>query len=163
MGPAVTSKKWIQVCESRVKTVALSKAQLYNSKGRTRPNKAQNPEANVVVGQHLRYRHLPITADERGQVTSWTPMRILSMDLFCHYISVLGAKKKTTPANLWLRCVLMIIFLQKNLYDGVWAVVFALAGFAVLAHPDVVELLHGLLDDLWVIGQDASFEVSFLR
>ena len=50
MGPAVTSKKWIQVCESRVKTVALSKAQLYNSKGRTRPNKAQNPEANVVVG-----------------------------------------------------------------------------------------------------------------
>ena len=89
-------------------------------------------------------------------------MRILSMDLFCHYISVFGAKKKATPAILWQRCVLMMIFLEKNLYDGVWAVVFALAGFAVFAHPDVVELLHGLLDDLWNIGQDARLEIALI-
>lgn len=75
-------------------------------------------------------------------------MKILSMDLFCHYISVLGAKKKQTPANLWQRCVLMMIFLEKNLYDRVWAVVFAFAGFAVLADPNVIKLFHGLLDDL---------------
>jgi hypothetical protein len=43
-------------------------------------------------------------------------------------------------------------FSRKNLYDGIWAVVFALAGFAVFAHPDVVELLHGLLDNQWIIG-----------
>ena len=51
---------------------------------------------------------------------------------------------------------------RKKLYDGVWAVVFALAGFAVLAYPNIVKLLHGLLDDLWVIGQDASFEVTLI-
>ncbi len=89
-------------------------------------------------------------------------MRILSMDLFCHYISVLGAKKKQTPANLWQRCVLMMIFLEKNLYDRVWAVVLSLACFAVLADPNVVKLLHGLLNDLWVIGQDACLEVSLI-
>ena len=50
----------------------------------------------------------------------------------------------------------------KNLYDGVWAEVFALTGFAVLAHPDVVKLFHGLLDDLWLIGQDASLEVTLI-
>jgi hypothetical protein len=43
-------------------------------------------------------------------------------------------------------------FSRKNLYDGVWAVVLALTGFAVFAHPYVVKLLHGLLDDLWVIS-----------
>ena len=53
-------------------------------------------------------------------------------------------------------------FLEKNLYDRVWAVVFALTGFAVLAHPDVVKLLHGLLDDLWITGQDASLEVTLI-
>ena len=51
-------------------------------------------------------------------------------------------------------------FSRKNLYDGVWAEVFTLAGFAVLAHPDVVKLLHSLLDDLRVIGQDARLEVA---
>ena len=50
----------------------------------------------------------------------------------------------------------------KNLYDRVWAVIFALAGFAVLAHPYVVELLHGLLDDLWNIGQDARLKVTLI-
>ena len=50
----------------------------------------------------------------------------------------------------------------KNLYDGVWAEVFALADFAVLAHPNIIELLHGSLDDLWVIGQDAGFEVTLI-
>lgn len=84
------------------------------------------------------------------------------MDLFCHYISVFGAKKKTTPAILWQRCVLMMIFLEKNLYDRVWAVVFALTGFAVLADPNVVKLLHGLLDNLRIIGQDASLEVALI-
>ena len=28
------------------------------------------------------------------------------------------AKKKTTPANLWQRCVLMIIFLEKSYMMG---------------------------------------------
>ena len=50
----------------------------------------------------------------------------------------------------------------KNLYDGVWAEALALAGFAVLAHPDVVELLHGLLDDLRIIGQDACLKVTLI-
>ena len=35
-------------------------------------------------------------------------------------------------------------FSRKNLYDGVWAVDFAFAGFAVLAYPNVVKLLHVL-------------------
>ncbi len=56
----------------------------------------------------------------------------------------------------------MKIFLEKNLYDGIRAVVFALAGFAVFADPYVVELLHGLLDDLRIIGQDARFEVTLI-
>ena len=50
----------------------------------------------------------------------------------------------------------------KNLYDGVWAEVLALAGFAVLAHPNVVKLLHGLLYDLRIIGQDACLEVTLI-
>ena len=48
----------------------------------------------------------------------------------------------------------------KNLYDGVWAEVFALTGFAVFAYPNVVKLLHGQLDDLWIIGQDARLEIA---
>ena len=56
----------------------------------------------------------------------------------------------------------MMDFSRKNLYDGVRAVVFTTAGFAVFAHPDVVELLHGLLDDLRIIGQDAGFEVTLI-
>ena len=80
MGPAITSKKWIQVCEGRAKTVAPSKAQLYNSKGQARPSKAQNPVANVVVGQYLHCRHLPMTADGKSQVAGWTPMRIICID-----------------------------------------------------------------------------------
>ena len=53
-------------------------------------------------------------------------------------------------------------FSRKNLYDGVWAEVFTLAGFAVLAHPDVVKLLHGLLDDLRIIGKDARLEIALI-
>ena len=53
-------------------------------------------------------------------------------------------------------------FSRKNLYDGVWAVVLALTGFAVLADPNVVKLLHGLLDDLRIIGQDAGLEVALI-
>ena len=53
-------------------------------------------------------------------------------------------------------------FSRKNLYDGVWAEVLAAAGFAVFADPDVVELLHGLLDDLRIIGKDAGFEVALI-
>ena len=47
-------------------------------------------------------------------------------------------------------------------HDGVWAVVLAFAGFAVFADPDVVELLHGMLDDLRIIGQDARLEVTLI-
>ena len=50
----------------------------------------------------------------------------------------------------------------KNLYDGVWAEVLAFAGFAMLAHPNVIKLLHGLLDDLWNIGQDARLKVALI-
>lgn len=57
---------------------------------------------------------------------------------------------------------MMMIFLEKNLYDGVWAEVLAAASFAVLTHPDIVKLFHGLLDDLWLIGQDACLEVALI-
>ena len=53
-------------------------------------------------------------------------------------------------------------FSRKNLYDGVWAVVLALTGFAVLADPNVVKLLHGLLGDLRIIGKDAGFEDALI-
>lgn len=33
---------------------------------------------------------------------------------------------------------------------------------AVAACPHIVELLHGLLDNLWVIGQDARLEVALI-
>ena len=55
-----------------------------------------------------------------------------------------------------------MIFLEKSLYDWVWAVVFAFAGFAVFADPYVVKLLHGLLDDLRSIRQDACLEVALI-
>lgn len=36
------------------------------------------------------------------------------------------------------------------------------ARLAVAACPHIVELLHGLLDNLWVIGQDARLEVTLI-
>ena len=42
---------------------------------------------------------------------------------------------------------------------GVWAEVFALAGLAMLSHPDLIKLVHGLLYDFWIISQDAGLEV----
>jgi hypothetical protein len=47
-----------------------------------------------------------------------------------------------------------------KLCDGVWTEVSSFAGFAMLAYPDFIELVHGLLNDFRVIGQDASLEVT---
>ena len=47
-----------------------------------------------------------------------------------------------------------------GLCDGVWTEVSTFAGFAMLAYPDVIELIHRLFHDFWVIGQDTSLEVT---
>ena len=38
----------------------------------------------------------------------------------------------------------------------------SLAFLAMLSYPDIIELVHGLFDNFWVICQDASFKVSFI-
>ena len=52
-----------------------------------------------------------------------------------------------------------MIFLIK-LRDGVWTEVPTFAGFAMLAYPDFIKLIHRLLHDFRVISQDASLEVT---
>lgn len=37
---------------------------------------------------------------------------------------------------------------------------FAFAGFAVFAYPDGIELVHGLLHQFGIVGEDARFEVA---
>ena len=49
--------------------------------------------------------------------------------------------------------------LEKSHY-WVRAEVPAFAFLAVLAYPDIIELVHGLLHNLGVIGEDSSFEVA---
>ena len=46
--------------------------------------------------------------------------------------------------------------------DGVGAEVTAFAFLAVFANPHVVELVHRVLQDFGVVGQDAGFEVAFV-
>ena len=47
-----------------------------------------------------------------------------------------------------------------TLYDRVGAEIFAFAIFAVTAYPYIVKLIHRLLNDLWLVCQDASLEVA---
>lgn len=54
------------------------------------------------------------------------------------------------------------IFLKKKLYDWVRTEVFALAGLAVAAYPQFVKLIHGLLNDSGVIGEDSCLEVALV-
>ena len=52
--------------------------------------------------------------------------------------------------------------MEEKLCDWVRAEVSSLAGLAVFPYPYFVELVHCLLHDFWVIGQNASLEVSFV-
>ena len=38
----------------------------------------------------------------------------------------------------------------------------SLAFLAMLSYPDIIELVHGLFDNFWVICQDASFKVALV-
>ena len=53
-------------------------------------------------------------------------------------------------------------FGEEKLCNWVKAEVSSLASLAMFPYPDFVELVHGLLHDFRVIGQDASLEVSFV-
>jgi hypothetical protein len=69
VAPAITSGKWIQVCEIERGTFASSKAsvrrtEVCNCKGQARASKAQNPVANDGIGQRFHCRHLPLSADD---------------------------------------------------------------------------------------------------
>ena len=37
---------------------------------------------------------------------------------------------------------------------------FSFAAFAHLANPNLIELVHGLFDNRWVVGENARFEVA---
>ena len=68
VAPAITSGKWIQVCENERGTFASSKVsvrrtEVCSSKGQARASKAQNPVANDGIGRRFRRRHLPLSAD----------------------------------------------------------------------------------------------------
>lgn len=38
--------------------------------------------------------------------------------------------------------------------------IFPFTCLAVLPNPNIIELVHGLLDQLWIVGEDARFEVA---
>ena len=38
--------------------------------------------------------------------------------------------------------------------------IFPFTSLAVLPNPNIIELIHGLLDQLWIVGEDASLEVA---
>ena len=72
---------------------------------------------------------------------------------------VFHCKEKASLCQSIAQARIIMRILSKSC-DGVAAKVTAFAGFAVAANPDVVELVHGLLNQSGVIGEDASFEVA---
>ena len=53
-----------------------------------------------------------------------------------------------------------MLFFIKKLLDRVWTEVSALAFLAVFPYPNLIKLVHGLLNQFWIVGKDASLEVS---
>ena len=53
-------------------------------------------------------------------------------------------------------------FFEKILCDRVRTEVFSFAGSTMLANPDIIELVHRLLNDFRKIGQNACFEITFV-
>ena len=45
-------------------------------------------------------------------------------------------------------------------HNRIRAILSPFARFAVFPHPHFIKLVHGLFDDLWVVGQDSGFEVA---
>lgn len=77
---------------------------------------------------------------------------------FFRYLFTLQRKKKPVPiSSTGLKS--FSFFLKKS-GDGVAAKGFPFTGFAVLAYPDGIELVHGLLHQLGIIGEDAGLEVA---
>ena len=50
-------------------------------------------------------------------------------------------------------------FFLKKSGDWVAAKGFPFTGLAVFAYPDGIELVHGLLNQFGIVGEDASLEV----
>jgi len=50
--------------------------------------------------------------------------------------------------------------LPKISHDRIRAELFPFASFAVFAHPYFIKLVHGLFDDLWVVGQYSGLEIA---
>ena len=61
-----------------------------------------------------------------------------------------GTKKTKTSANLWQRSEKMLFPIK--LCDGIWAELSTLTGFAMLAYPYFIELIHGLFYDFLIIS-----------
>ena len=68
-------------------------------------------------------------------------------------------QSKQKPLPFWGRGLNKVNFYRKDLCDWVKAEVSSLADLTMFTYPDFVELVHCLLHDFWVIGQDACLEV----
>ena len=71
-------------------------------------------------------------------------------------------QSKQKPLPFGGRGLKEVNFYRKDLCDWVKAEVSSLADLTMFTYPDFVELVHGLLHDFRVIGQDASLEVSLV-
>lgn len=52
------------------------------------------------------------------------------------------------------------MYFFKNSCNRILAKVLPFTGSAVATNPNIVELVHGLLNQFWVVGEDAGLEVA---
>jgi hypothetical protein len=77
---------------------------------------------------------------------------------FFRYLFTLQRKKKPVPISC--TGLKSFSFFLKKSGDWVTAKGFPFTGLAVFAYPDGIELVHGLLNQFGIVGEDASLEVA---